>query len=378
MNRQITIIGAGIGGLTAALALKQSGAEVAVYESASELKPAGAGIAMAGNAMQLFDRLGLRDKIEKRGSRISSLWITDEQLQPLSVTELHLFEKKYNASNVAIHRADLQQILAEEVGFADIHLGKTLTRISPGYPVRLTFADHTTLDSDILIGADGIHSNIRKQLFPLSRIRDTGQVCWRGVLPTHLSGIYPHEAYEAWGKGKRFGFVRINEDSIYWFAVVNEKLVGTKELPELFSDFHPHVLELIAQTQETQIIKNQIIDLKPIPSWHTGNICLMGDAAHATTPNLGQGACQAVEDAYALGQLFKSNKEPEAIFSHFEALRMKKAHFIVHTSWRMGKIAQWENSMAVGIRNGLLRLLLAFASRKQLDGILDIGYLKAL
>ena len=143
-----------------------------------------------------------------------------------------------------------------------------------------------------------------------------------------------------------------------------------------FSEFHPHVLEMLRCTMPQQIIKNQIIDLKPIRSWHQGNVCLLGDAAHATTPNLGQGACQAVEDAYALGRLFKSGKNPAAVFSALEKIRMKRARFIVNTSWKMGKVAQWENTLAVGFRNNLLRLMPDFVTRKQLDGILDIDYLK--
>lgn len=375
MIEPITIIGAGIGGLTTALALKQGGFKVSVYESAKEIKPVGAGIVMAGNAMQIFRELGIREKIENKGNKISFLKMTDEKLRSLSVVSLAKLERKYGVSDIAIHRAELQRILAEEVGYENIHLGKRLTNIQNGEVVNITFEDQSILNAEIVIAADGIHSTVRNQLFERSTFRDTKQLCWRGVLNTDLTGKYTQEAYEAWGRGKRFGFVKISENTMYWFAVVNEGMYKNKELTDLFQEFHPDILKMISGTDKDQIFQSRIIDLKPFSGWHDRNVCLMGDAAHATTPNLGQGACQAVEDAYILGKLFTSGKSVENIFAEYEKLRKKKAHYIVNTSWMLGKVPHIENAFGVWLRNLLMKMIPDSISEKQIDEVFDLGYL---
>ncbi len=375
MHQPITIIGAGIGGLTTALILKQKGFPVMVYEGASEIKPVGAGIVMAGNAMQIFQKLGICEQIQNAGNKISFLKITDEKLRILSVVNLLKLEKKYGVSNIAIHRAELQRILAEKVGYENIYLGKRLINIQNGAMVKITFEDQSILNSQTVIAADGIHSTVRNQLFEPSTIRDTKQLCWRGVLNTELAEKYAHQAYEVWGKGIRFGFVKISANTLYWFAVVNEGVYKNKELTDLFQKFHPDILSIISGTDKNQIFKSRIIDLKPFSKWHHGNVCLLGDAAHATTPNLGQGACQAVEDAYIIGKLFNSCKPVENIFAEYEKLRIEKAHYIVNTSWMMGKIPHIENAFGAWFRNLLVTLIPDSVSIKQIDGIFDLEYL---
>jgi len=377
MKEPITIIGAGIGGLTMALTLKQKGYPARVYESAPEIKPVGAGILMANNAMQVFKKLGIHHKIEEAGNRISTLDITNEKLASLSSINLQKFERKYAVYNVAIHRADLQKILAEAIGFENIALSKRLVSIEQQEDCKLVFEDGSVARSPVVIAADGIRSAIRNQLFDKSNIRNTGQVCWRGVCEMELPEKYQHEGIEAWGKGIRFGFVRISTKQVYWFAVASEGSVknGQSDLLLLFKDFHPLVRDMIAVTAKENIYFSSIIDLKPIYQWHKNKVCLIGDAAHATTPNLGQGACQAVEDAYAIGQLLHENKPVENVFGQYQQLRIKKAHDIVNKSWRIGSVAHFENSFAVWLRNSLMRAVPAAANNKQLQKIFDISYI---
>lgn len=372
---KIAIIGGGIGGLTTALALKQNGQEVTVYESATEIKPVGAGIVMANNAMQVFDKLGIRKKIESAGYKISTIKITDAQLNTISASDLTKFENKYGVYNVAIHRADLQNILADETGFQNLQLSKRLLKIEQENDFKLTFDDNTSIMADIVIGADGIKSTVRNQLFGTGSIRDTKQRCWRGVTEFDWSSKYNHEAFEAWGKGKRFGFVKISDKNVYWFAVINENLIkDNSNITELFKDFHPEIVKLISETQNDKIIFSDIIDLQPINQWQKGKVCLIGDAAHATTPNMGQGACQAVEDAYVLGKLFGQGKSAEEVFAQYEKLRMGKAHFIVNTSWTIGKVAHFQNSVAVWLRNALVKRIPKSANENQMDKVFNIEY----
>ncbi len=372
---KIAIIGGGIGGLTTALALKQSGHEVTIYESAPEIKPVGAGIIMANNAMQIFDKLGVRKTIENAGHKISNIKITDAQLNIISASDLTKFEKKYGVYNVAIHRAELQKILANEIGFQNIQLSKRLLQIEQKSDFKLTFDDNTSIIADIVIGADGIKSVVRNQLFGTGTIRDTNQRCWRGVSELDWTSKYNHEAFEAWGKGKRFGFVKISNKEVYWYAVINESLrKNNANITELFKDFHPEIVKIILETPKDKIIFSDIIDLQPINQWQKGRVCLIGDAAHATTPNMGQGACQAVEDAYVLGKLFRQRKSAEEVFAKYEKLRMKKAHYIVNTSWTIGKVAHFQNNVAVWLRNTLVKIMPKSANEKQLDKVFNIDY----
>ncbi|HRN94682.1 MAG: FAD-dependent monooxygenase [Chitinophagales bacterium] len=371
---RFTIIGAGIGGLTAALALKQAGLQPLIYESAPEIKPVGAGILLASNAMQVFDKLGVRGKIENAGCKVSKIRITDAKLTTISESELEKFEQQFGVYNVAIHRADLQKILAEEIGFQNIQLSKRLLNIESGNTLKLIFDYGTSVQSDVVIAADGIKSLVRNKVFNTGTLRDSTQRCWRGVCEIELPTNYNQVAIEAWGKGKRFGFVKISEKKIYWYAVINESLMRKASLGELFQEFHEDVLHIISRTPEDKIFYSEIFDLQPITQWQKGKVCLLGDAAHATTPNMGQGACQAIEDAYTLGKLFQEAKSTEDVFAKYEKLRIKKAHFVVNTSWQIGKIAHYENDFAIWFRNFIVKSIPKSINEKQLQKVFDISY----
>lgn len=375
MIETVNIIGAGIGGLTTALTLKQKGLNVKIFESSAEIKPVGAGIILANNAMQVLKKLGIQDKIEKAGNKISFMKITDTQLKNISIVNLTEYEKKYGVHNVAIHRGELQKILANEIGYDNIILAKRLCKIEKAEIFKLTFEDNTTIESKIVIGADGLKSVVRNQLFGKSTLRNANQICWRGVCKTDLPQKYHNELNEAWGKGKRFGFVKISDKKVYWYALANSKNIKTDEvnLSEFFSDFHIDILNIISATTKEQIIVSDIVDLKPINKWQNQNVCLIGDAAHATTPNLGQGACQAIEDAYILGRLLDNGTAIENTFKEYESLRRKKAHAIINTSWKVGKMSQIENIFAIWLRNSVMRNLSKSANKKQMDRFFNLN-----
>jgi 2-polyprenyl-6-methoxyphenol hydroxylase-like FAD-dependent oxidoreductase len=366
----ITIIGGGIGGLTTALSLQQRGFKVSVYEGASEIKPVGAGISLALNAMLVFQKLGLQKALEQAGNRVSVVKITDAQLRPLSVVHLTSFEEKYHAHNLAIHRGDLQRILAEAIGYENIYLSKRLKKVekTQNKSYFLTFEDNSTLETTILIGADGIKSMVRDQLFEQGRIRDAQQPCWRGVAEVTLPEHYQHEAHEAWGNGARFGFVKINKKSIYWFALTNARHALSKDLDfkTLFQDFHPDIRHILDATPNNQIIRSEITDLYPLKTWHIDHACLIGDAAHATTPNLGQGACQAIEDAYILGTCLAKYANTTIAFQEYEQRRRKKATTIVQRSWFIGKMAHLEHPLAVWLRNALMKATPETVNKRQM------------
>lgn len=340
----ISIIGAGIGGLTLGNILKKQNLDFTIYESAPEIKPVGAGIMMAVNdAMQIFEKLGLKEKIENTGNKIHEIFITDEKLKIISTTNILALEKKFNSCNIAIHRSDLQNILAENLGFENIKLNHSLKTIAKKENYHLHFENGNEIESKIVFGTDGIHSKVRNQILENGTIRNAKQKCWRGLTNFNLPEKYLHHALEIWGKGKRFGFVKLSENQVYWYALINEKKITENiDLIETFRDFDLLVLQILEATKPENIILNDIIDLAPIPKWFAENLCLIGDAAHATTPNMGQGACQSIEDAYVIGKLLEKNKDYNSVFEEFQKIRRKKVDHIVNTSWKIGQISQWE------------------------------------
>lgn len=354
----VTIIGGGIGGLTTALVLKRAGIPFVLYEAAPAIKSVGAGIIIANNALQVFRELGIHEEIYRQGNLVDKMIITKADFAPLSEISLQRFEALYGLQNHAIHRSDLYDILARAVGPEHIRINKRLDRIEhEGDVYRLAFADGSVIRSEYVIGADGIKSQVRQQLFPGSVYRDARQICWRGVTGYQLPERYRHEVIEAWHKGRRVGFVQTGKDKVYWYLVINTRQEIPGAGPEAYiADFHPLVGELVAATPKDTLIKAPIYDLKPIPAWSKDKVCLVGDAAHATTPNLGQGACQAVEDAYVLGELLKQYNMVDA-FKKYPELRRAKAQYVVKTSRQLGVVSHLENRAGMGIRNFILKYL---------------------
>ena len=366
-----SIIGAGIGGLTLGNVLQQHRYDFTIYESASEIKPVGAGIMMAVNAMQVFDKLGLKEKIENAGNKIHRITLSNETMKPFSKTEILELEKQYNSCNVAIHRAELQRILAENLDQTSIQLNHSLQKVERKENYVLTFENGNQLESHIVFGADGIKSPIRNQILKTGSIRNSGQKCWRGLVDFELPEQYHHEAFEMWGKGKRFGFVKISDKKVYWYACINEKSFSRyAQISEIFKDYDALALNLIEATANENIICNNISDLTPIPKWYTENLCLIGDAAHATTPNMGQGACQAIEDAYVIGRLLEKSRDFNGVFEDFQKIRRKKVDYIVNTSRTIGKISQWEHGNS--LRNFMMSLIPESTNHKMAKKIIEL------
>ncbi|MCB0629345.1 MAG: FAD-dependent monooxygenase [Lewinella sp.] len=367
---KIDIIGAGIGGLTTALALQKKGIAFRLFEQAKSIQAVGAGILLGGNAMQVFEKLGLRQQIEQLGNPVSRMQITRPNLEPITSMELDYFEKKYGVKSVAIHRSTLQGILLEALPKQSVHLDKKLTQVTNYDPLFLQFSDGTLLNSAAVIGADGIHSPVRQMIFHENTIRHTGQICWRGVTDFPMPWSYEKELTEAWGQGDRFGFAQIAPGKIYWFAVSTNAPGASgfnkQKIMSLFNNYHPLVKTLIDFTPESHIHTSMLADLKPISTWVQDRICLLGDAAHATTPNLGQGACQAIEDAYILAECLDLYPVEEA-FLQYEKARMEKAQMVVRSSWTMGKVAHLENPWLVKLRNWLMHIIPKAVNRRQSD-----------
>ena len=363
----IAIIGAGIGGLATALALKKHNIPFTVFEAAEELKAVGAGIILANNAMQVFRHLGIHQEIERTGNPLYFTTLSKPDFSPLTRVDLKPFGQQFGVQNHAIHRADLHRILVDAVGENNIKLNRRLKSVSKENGLFLMdFEDNSQESCEYLIGADGIKSKVRSALFGYEDYRDSGQLCWRGVTEFDIPDRYKHELVEAWGRGKRFGFVPLRNNRVYWYLLINKSMGTLSSSPLEFTDgFVPMADALIRKTHKEKIIAAKLYDLKPFADWFQPNVCLIGDAAHAMTPNLGQGACQAIEDAYALCKLLEKN-DVKTSMRLYPEIRLKKAHSIINTSWRVGKLAHIKNRSGIVLRNIIMKVTPAKTNQKMM------------
>jgi 2-polyprenyl-6-methoxyphenol hydroxylase-like FAD-dependent oxidoreductase len=376
-----TIIGGGIGGLTTALAFEKQHIDYQLFERAKQINEVGAGIWLAPNALQVMEWLGLLDEIRAKGQAVGRIQLAKSDFSTITDMEQSWAIDKYGFSTIAIHRAELQRILLHALPKNKVRLGKSLDYFEQPATdnIRLFFAESGQHDTSYLIGADGIHSRIRQQLFPASKLRYSGQTCWRGIANVALKQAYGQLAAELWGKQIRFGFSGIGNNRAYWFAVQScaagqqeEQASRKDKLLALFAHFHPIVSDIISHTANDRIIRNDIWDLAPMKQWHQGRACLIGDAAHATTPNMGQGAAQAIEDAYHLAYQIQLN--PTTAFEAFQAARLKKVHQIVTQSWNIGKLAHWKYGRT--LRDFMMSAVPSSISRKKMTKLYRLDILE--
>lgn len=376
------IIGGGIAGLTTAIALKEIGIETEVFEAVPSINPVGAGIWMASNAMQVFGRLGFAQAVIAEGVELQTIAVTDKNLKTIQELNLQEAKRKFGYSITAIYRARLHQVLLQQLkGHVQVHLGKRLQRIEDsGTSVTAYFEDGSSAVGDFLIGADGIHSAVREQIFSgISSYRYSGQTCWRGVVDFEMKHKFANSTVEAWGGNVRLGVSSIGHGQTYWFAV-KKAASGGKDDPKTFKEqllkdfcrFAAPLPDIIEATPIDKIIRNDIGEMSALSQWSKGRVCLIGDAVHSMTPNMGQGGGQAVEDAYFLAKFFKNTeiKDPQHIFTRFQAARSEKVRYVVSTSRQIGRVAHW--TWGQGIRNSLMRMMPKSNSERMILKLLEL------
>ncbi len=374
------IIGGGIGGLTTAIALRRKGLEVAVYERAPEIREVGAGLTLWANAVKALGKLGLAEAVKAAGAPGMGGSIRTWRGDVLSTMTSQELERRFGAANLGIHRADLQRILLNRLGEGIVHLGAACSGFSQDETgVTARFEDGSEARADVLIGADGLHSVVRTQLFGREKPRYSGYTAWRGVVEAPHTSQSANAAFESWGCGQRFGHVSIGQGRVYWFAVRNTRagetdaLEGRKaEVRRLFADWHAPIPALVEATDAAAILRNDIYDREPLKRWTEGRVTLLGDAAHPMTPNLGQGACQAIEDAVVLANRLAERDEAGQALLAYEMARIQRANLVVTQSWRIGRVAQWGNPLACAVRNRLFKTLGGALQGPQLNFLL--GY----
>lgn len=362
-TQRAIIIGAGIGGLTAAIALRRAGLDVAVYEQAPELHDVGAGITLWANALRALERIDMAGPVRQVGVATTTGAIRAPDGRALVSPPTAALLRRFGTVAVAVHRADLQSTLFDALGAGRVHLGKRCVGYEQGHDrVTTHFADGSTAQGDLLVGADGLHSAVRTQLLGAEPPHYAGYTAWRGVASFAHEHLSPGYGFETWGCGQRFGLVQIGRGRVYWFATHNTPAGGSDgahgrkhDVQQLFRGWHAPIEALIDATAADAILRNDIYDRDPAPRWGEQRVTLLGDAAHPTTPNLGQGACMAIEDAVALGSDLQQYPPVQALRT-YERRRMPRTSEVVLRSRRIGQIGQLHHPLACWFRNRVISL----------------------
>lgn len=358
------IVGGGIGGLASALALARRGWEVEVLERAEAFTEVGAGLSLWPNGLRALDALGVGEPIRKRALLEGQAGIRDASGRWLSRTDTATLERRYGALAM-IHRADLIAVLRACVPEDSLRSAVTVSRVrADGTVVHSGGESH----ADLIVGADGIRSVVRASIWPDAPVpRYAGYTAWRMVTPP----VPVDGGSESWGAGERFGYAPLPDGRVYCFAVANapegDPGDGLAGLRGRFGGWHSPIPALLEAAGHSAVLHDDLYELPRLATYAADRVALVGDAAHAMTPNLGQGACQALEDAVVLAKSLDGHGGLEA----YDRLRRGRTQMVALRAHRIGVAAQWESPVAVRLRDTALRLLPRSSFTRSLAPVLD-------
>lgn len=378
------IVGAGIGGLSVAVGLRRAGLDVKVFEKRTDprLIESGGGMVLQPNALRALQKLGLADRVAAVGSELELFeWRTPKgkRLASWPVGEV---ARSVGGLMLGIRRMKLQGALTGAIDEGLMELGTEVTGVEKDdAAVTVRLANGAEESGDLLIGADGINSTVRSLcISPWAKPHFAGYALWFGIADIDSPEIDRRTFRELDGPGSRFIFFPVGERETYWSAIANspegaapegtgEEIAGDKEvLLRRFDGWADPTQALIEATEEGSIYRREISDRDPIKTWGDGRITLLGDAAHAMTINLGQGACQAIEDAAVLTDCLATRKDLVSGLRAYEAKRIPRTTPIQRRSRQIGEMGKWENPLACRMRNVIQRAVfptVAFREFKQ-------------
>jgi len=313
----VVIIGAGMGGLTTGIALKKFGHQVRIFEQTEKILPVGAAISLWSNGVKCLNYLGLTDKIAKLGGQMDDLAYVDGLTGDV-MTQFSLLPliEEVGQRPYPVARADLQNLLMDEFGRDQIYLGKKMVSLEDKADfVEVHFADGSSTQADLLIGADGTHSLTRTYVLGQQvQRRYAGYVNWNGLVEIS-EDLAPAQQWTTYvGEGKRASLMPVADGKFYFFLDVplpagldNNRDEYQKLLKQYFSDWCQPVQQLIERLDPQKTNRVEIHDIEPFTQFYKGRVVILGDAAHSTTPDIGQGGCQAMEDAIYLARSLQIN-----------------------------------------------------------------------
>lgn len=360
-SKSIAIIGGGIGGIAAAVALHRIGVDVSVYERVDQLREVGAGMMLWPNATRVLRELGLLEQVLERSGRNTHFLVRTSSGKILMSIALGRFD----VPAVCMRRTDLLSILLTALPKECLRLGYEFERLEQdSEKVRVYFKGGRVEEHDAVIGADGIRSRVRSELFGVSEAIYRGYTVWRGLARYDGGAVPPGFNSESWGKGMRFGILSTGHRRFTWYATANVRPDHVdavherkQELQRLFGGWHEPIAAFLEVTPENEILKNGARDCAPLRQWGKGLITLLGDAAHPCTPNLGQGGCLALEDATVLAKSVEQDVCLARAFRRYESRRLHRTKHIQQRSLLIGYIGQWQNPLFVSGRQMVTRML---------------------
>ncbi|MFI5642542.1 FAD-dependent monooxygenase [Streptomyces goshikiensis] len=376
--RHAVIAGAGIGGLTAALALHRRGWRVTVCERAPGPPALGAGIVLAPNALRAFDAIGF-DVTRAAGHAVpAAMGVRRTGGDWLNRADTAAMAARYGRPPLAVHRTALAAALTAALPDGTIRYGVAVTAVErvdrregDGPVVRTPAGD---LTADVAIAADGIHSPLRSRHFPRHPgLRHSGETAWRTVLS--CEGLPRPVAAETWGRGERFGVVPLADGRVYVYATARAPQGYAPadlraELRRRYGAWHDPIPALLDRIDPAAVLRHDLYDLAvPLPRHHSGRLVWVGDAAHAMTPNLGQGGCQAIEDGVVLARLLDADDDVPAALAAYTRARYARTDAIRIRSRRAGRIAALTHPLAVAVRDLAVRATPGWAARRAMDGL---------
>src|SRR3954470_10372803 len=348
---KIAVIGAGICGLTAAVALHQRNIDVEVYEQSPQIAEIGAGVSLSPNAVKAFRALGLDAPIAAIGfesdNQLVRAWNSGDVIS--KVFRKGVYEKEFGAPYLSAHRADLVDVLRRQVPDRVFHLGERCVGVETSDTgARARFADGAAIEADLVVGADGIRSVVRQSLFGKDVSRFTGSVCWRGLVPinalppglistdlTLYMGPHSHVIHFMVRGGKLVNFVAHVETNA-WTEESWTQECDRSEVMKTFAGWHEPLLLLLGSSE--RYYKWALYDREPLDRWNKGRATLLGDSAHAMLPHIGQGACMAIEDGYMLAELVAQiPNDLTAALRQYEQRRMPRTRGAVLEARARGK-----------------------------------------
>jgi 2-polyprenyl-6-methoxyphenol hydroxylase-like FAD-dependent oxidoreductase len=377
-SARVLVIGAGIGGLSLVLALQRLGFDAVAFEQAPALGEVGAGLGVWTSAVRALRKLGVDESLFARAMPIRRVGGATPDGRVLSSLDVTALTAEYGADSYVMHRAALHRALVDAIEPWRIVCGARCVSVrEDGDRVIARFDGGRDERGAIVVGADGMHSVVRAALWGESPPRYSGDTCFRGV-----ATLRPRDANllcEIEGVAQRCSVAAIDADRVYWWCAYGwpegdtiEPAARKRALLDRYRDFAGDILPAIEATPDEAILHNDLYDRDPIATWSRGRITLLGDAAHPTTPNLGQGACMAIEDAFVLARALAHESQPTRAFAEYERTRLGRTRDIVLRSRRFGDMFRWRNAAAITMREWMVRATPAFVMRRMMRE--QIGY----
>lgn len=368
-GKSAVVVGGGIGGLTAAVALRQVGWRVTVLERAARFGEIGAGITLMSNGLRCLDAIGLGDAVRGSGLPMLAMGMRTAEGRWLSRIDGDGadLEARIGTTALVIHRAELHKILRDALPAAALIAGVATAGIhggADGGPAEVRFRHRdqdALLPAELVVGADGVHSWVRAQRWPDAPAPVySGSTSWRAVATPSPAAVT--EMSLSWGQGTEFGVMPLLDGRTYWYAAANagEGQRNPDELEELrrrFGTWHEPIPAVLAHTRPQAVLRHDIYRLPKLDGYHRGSVVLLGDAAHAMTPNLGQGGGQALEDAVVLAAALSRNRDVATALADYDHERLARTQAMSLAATRQLRFGQQlRNPVAVAMRNTAVAL----------------------